>query len=714
MAEQSYVITGMGVASALGFTPDDVFDAVLAGRCGAVAVEGLSDPGKRQPIAAAVDRRQAYALAEVAPEQVSWPVALALAAARQALADAGVTGALGETAFCVGCSLGLLEGREAALALPPIDTPEGFSRYSPHHVAADAARFLGAQGAVQCLTTTCAASNYAVGVGLDLLRRGEAESVLVGGVDTLSSPAYIGFRQIRAVAETCRPFDAQRAGILFGEGAAFLHLETSARAEERGAPIYGALLGVGYSNDAYHLMSPHPEGSGAAAALRNVLRDADLEPRDVGFIHTHGTGTPLNDIAEARAIDAVFGEAANALPVFSTKGATGHTLAAAGALEAVLTLTALRRGRLPGTVGLAKVAPDIALDVVREPRPHEAEAALSSAFGFGGNNAVLALGNKPRPAPVRRERPVYVTPAAAVVGDRFGIAAVRAYFSATASRQSINPWADHDMHSYLGAKGLRHVDRTSQLLAAVLVHDCGDEIPGDGEGMGIVFGQAYPGAPGVHRVLRALHDHPPEHLNPMHIPFALANCSTSWVALRRGITGFSGSVAGGRCAGLDAVVLAARQIRAGRIDAAFAGGGDTWVEPWRCSKPAAPPFYEGVAMVHVSAEAQPGSLRLLAHRSAFDARQPRKALRRIVDALASSTAGKPPLRYVAGENRENAATALFDEAVIGDCLGATGVLRLIAGHNDLTGAAPDSIKRRLLIGQYSPEGFATAVLFEES
>jgi 3-oxoacyl-[acyl-carrier-protein] synthase II len=239
----------------------------------------------------------------------------------------------------------------------------------------------------------CASGNAALGAALDLVRQGSAEVVLAGGVDALNDFVVGGFATLKALdPEPCRPFDRTRRGLNLGEGACFLIVEAEAHARARGARIRAFLDGFGLSADAVHMTGPDREGRGAARAMLAALSDAGRRPEEVDFVSAHGTATIFNDLMEAKALGAVLGPRAASTPVNSIKSALGHTLGAAGALEALLCVRALETGLLPPTPGLVELDPEIALDVVRD-RPRAAcfGTALSTSSGFGGANAALVL-----------------------------------------------------------------------------------------------------------------------------------------------------------------------------------------------------------------------------------------------------------------------------------------------------------------------------------
>jgi len=239
-------------------------------------------------------------------------------------------------------------------------------------------------------STACSSSANAVGFGASLVEEG-APWALVGGVDSLCRLTYCGFHALKLLSnEPCRPFDSNRRGLSLGEGAAFLLLEKDERARDRGASILGYVGGWGCSSDAYHVTAPHPEGRGAAAAMRAALADAGISPSDVDYVNAHGTATDANDRAEAIALEAVF-QAPGPL-TSSTKGATGHTLGAAGAIEAVISVLSLSAGYAPATIGMKN--PDPQLRIRHVPAGGVSMplgVVLSNSFGFGGNNAALVL-----------------------------------------------------------------------------------------------------------------------------------------------------------------------------------------------------------------------------------------------------------------------------------------------------------------------------------
>jgi 3-oxoacyl-[acyl-carrier-protein] synthase-1 len=247
-------------------------------------------------------------------------------------------------------------------------------------------RALQLAGPAVSLCTACSSSAKAFAAAQRMIAAGLIDAAVVGGVDSLCLTTLYGFHSLQLMSRTaCRPFDRRRDGLSIGEAAAFALLERP----RDSLPAQILLLGAGESSDAHHMSSPHPEGAGARSAMQRALAAADLEPAQIDYINLHGTGTPSNDRAECLAVEAVFG---TQTPCSSTKGATGHTLGAAGALEAVLCALMLRHGLLPGGLNLIERDPDLALNYLTRNRQAAPRAVLSNSFGFGGVNCALVFG----------------------------------------------------------------------------------------------------------------------------------------------------------------------------------------------------------------------------------------------------------------------------------------------------------------------------------
>lgn len=270
----------------------------------------------------------------------------------------------------------------------PLTIPLGMSNAGASHISME----FGLHGPAFTISTACSSSAHAIGHALWMVRSGAAPMALAGGGE---APLFVGglkaWEAMRVVSpDTCRPFSANRSGMILGEGAAMMVIEPLESALARGATPLAELVGFGMSADACHVTQPSAEG--AARAMRSALRDANLAPDQIGYINAHGTATEANDRMEATAIRDVFGSRASELPVSSTKSMHGHTLGAAGAIEAVATVLALQQGVLPPTANFTELDPQCELDVIpNQSRAVQAEAALSQSFAFGGLNAVLAF-----------------------------------------------------------------------------------------------------------------------------------------------------------------------------------------------------------------------------------------------------------------------------------------------------------------------------------
>jgi 3-oxoacyl-[acyl-carrier-protein] synthase II len=268
-------------------------------------------------------------------------------------------------------------------------SPEWLANYPPQKPVLDAQNAFGITAPCFVIANACASGTNAIGRAFESIRSGKHKRVLTGGYDTLSQLVFVGFDSLQAATpEKCRPFDRDRTGMVLGEGAAVLALENFESAEKRGARILGEIIGYGISTDNHHLTQPDPSGSGPRRAMEQALQSGRCAPEQVGYINAHGTATPFNDAAEGKAISELFGR----VPVSSTKSMIGHSLGAAGAIEAVFCLLALRSQFLPPNINFRVADSDLALNVVaNESREAKIDTALSNSFGFGGTNASILI-----------------------------------------------------------------------------------------------------------------------------------------------------------------------------------------------------------------------------------------------------------------------------------------------------------------------------------
>jgi len=411
-------ITGMGAVTPLGPDLRRSWSRLLGGE---IAVDRIRawDPSQF-PVQIAAEVREERAIEGLEPEAVGphrhdRRIRFAFQAADEAWRGAGLAARPPDPAR-TGLSVGAEAGRkllqkvaadyacwrqEASLepVVPHID-PHDYPRLQPWAPTRLLARRYGILGPARTSSTACTSGAQAIGRGLQMSRRGDADVVLAGGTDALVEAFMVtGFALISALSErnddprrASRPFDADRDGFVLAEGAGFAVLESEAHARARGASILGWLTGYGSSLNAYRITDSPPDGNGAYQAMRNALHDAALAPEQIGHVNAHGTSTVMNDLSESRAIHRAFGAHASHLPVSSNKGQMGHLVAAAGAVETLFALCSLRDGLLPATANLDHPDPGCDLDHVRgEPRRSDARRAVSNSFGFGGSNATLVV-----------------------------------------------------------------------------------------------------------------------------------------------------------------------------------------------------------------------------------------------------------------------------------------------------------------------------------
>ena len=385
-------VTGAGIICSIGRNKDEVWRSIRESRANIGKLSRF--PGETFPtdLAAEVggDVDDMLPIAKREAKRMSRSDRLAVIAAAEAIAQAGAfprERAVVSTGTSTG---GLLEGEEfyfTRLVRGRGRTPVSRVLQQPTSGPSDAvASSFNLGGGVISNATACASGGAAIGIAADVLRSHHADVAIAGGTDALCRLTYSGFNVLQAVdSDACAPFDAQRKGITLGEGAAYLVLERWDDAIARGATILAELCGYGATCDAHHPTAPHDEGRGAEEAMRVAIAEARLQPDDVDYVNAHGTGTTLNDSAETKAIAAALG---TGTPASSSKSFFGHTLGAAGGVEAVITVLALQHQLAPPTLRLEQ--PEFAIDyIAHTPRPMPMRAALSNTFGFGGSNVSL-------------------------------------------------------------------------------------------------------------------------------------------------------------------------------------------------------------------------------------------------------------------------------------------------------------------------------------
>ncbi len=410
------VVTGMGAVTPIGHTVPETWENALAGQSGVARIQRFDPVAADLPVHIAaevknfnpkkyIDRKEARRMARCSQ--------LALVAAHEALEDAGLSApiytddALAErVATVIGVGMGGLDWamehsqkywEQGARGVSPFALVSSLPNMPSYHVSLLA----GAKGPITTPVAACATGSQAIGEGADMIRNGRADMALVGGSEGLIiDVSILGFSVMRALStrndapeKASRPFDKDRDGFVMGEGAGILVLESLEHAQARGARIYGEVMGYASSSDAYHMTQPDPESQGVRRAIRWAMKYAGIAPEAVDYVNAHGTSTPLNDPAETYALKQVFGDHAYKLAVSSNKSMIGHTMGAAGAIEAILTVLTMQRSVILPTINLDTPDPECDLDYVPwEPREAEVRVSLKNAFGFGGQNACLILG----------------------------------------------------------------------------------------------------------------------------------------------------------------------------------------------------------------------------------------------------------------------------------------------------------------------------------
>ncbi|MFW6250895.1 MAG: beta-ketoacyl-ACP synthase II [Alkalispirochaetaceae bacterium] len=409
---EQIVVTGIGTVNPLGNTVSEFWNSIRAGTSGCAPITRFDTTGYTTTYAAEVkefdpreriDKREARKMDRFSH--------YAVYASLEALEDAGLKRGDGSydpdrTGVILGVGIGGFETIEESVRtlaekgpsrVPPMTIPKLIANIGPAHVAIQ----MDAHGPVYSLATACASGTDAIHNAVRAIRAGECDVVVTGGVEASITPLGIsGFNVIQALsskyaddpAKSSRPFDRDRDGFVMGEGAGILVLESRTHAEKRGARIYAEVVGSSMTCDANHLTAPHPEGRGAIEAMEKAIEAAGISPSDVDYINAHGTSTPINDPTETKAIKAVFGDHAGKLRVSSTKSMTGHCIGAAGGIEAVVLVLALRDQFFPATINLENPDPECDLDYVpNKGLSGEMDVAMSNTFGFGGHNGVVIL-----------------------------------------------------------------------------------------------------------------------------------------------------------------------------------------------------------------------------------------------------------------------------------------------------------------------------------
>lgn len=593
------VITGLGIRCALGDGTEQVWSAVRAGTAGIRVTQHLDvssltchysgeldDPGS--PI-----RRPRGRLDRA--------TRLALSATTEAIEQSGI--ALdGMDPYRVGLAIGtsvggLSEGEQfhwELLEQGPDATRRHHLLIYPLYSSADAISVaFGIKGPKVVISNACAAGANSIGYAADTIRSGRADVMLAGGVDVLDLLSLAGFDSLKAVdQQPCSPY-SRSSGVTIGEGAAILVLETEDHALTRGAVPLAHFLGYALTSDAHHATAPDPAGAGAFRAMRRVLEQTGLSPADIDYVNGHGTGTPANDSAEQAAIDTLFADTPDAAPpISSTKSQVGHTLGAAGAIEAAVCTLALRDQQLPPTINQDPAKPPTR-DVVPASRPHPTNVVLSNSFAFGGNNCTLALGRRPAepPRPMQRQR-VVITGAGVVsplgTGRAPFMEALRSGATAVGPARELDTSLSttklaaeiigRDHRRFVDPAYARRMDQLGLLVMAAsrsaLVDADLTITRADSERTGMIFGTCTGPLETVSKLTDTIGRSGPDRVNPRLFPNSVMNAAAGHACLALQIKGPLSTVATGCVAGLTALGYAADLVATGEADVVLAVSAD--------------------------------------------------------------------------------------------------------------------------------------------
>lgn len=558
-------VTGLGAVTALGANLEQSWDRIVRGERALSEVSLFAAEGHRVRLVAEVP-----GIALAGPDDFSRTSELALGAAREALVMSGLVSNRSGAARGAGSAEGAAGGRprriglvvggstagmletESTLsvllgpegAVDPDARDEALRRMLSHPLSAPTdrlARELGPFARVRTLSSACSSGANALLVGATWLVLGLVDAVLCGAADALCRVTLAGFNALGALdPDGARPFDRHRRGLTLGEGAGFVVLERGEDARARGKDAVCMLLGWAARAEAHHITNPEPTGDAPARAMQAALARAGLTSADLDYVNAHGTGTPLNDVMESRALLRVLGADAARVPVSSQKGQVGHTLAAAGAVEATITAMAIARGLVPPTGGLDEADPECPLRHVRRAEPRRIRAALSSSFGFGGMDTVLVFGAPEMmrgAAHPRRARPVVVTGVAALTpAGIFTGLDVASVPSRTEGGETI----DYDLGAHLDPARARRLDRASRLaaIAAGRALGTGGEPAGErGEDAGLVLGNAFGAVDGTSSFMRRLREKGPRMASPADFPSLVPSSPAGHASIYLGLTG---------------------------------------------------------------------------------------------------------------------------------------------------------------------------------
>ncbi|WP_455354114.1 beta-ketoacyl synthase N-terminal-like domain-containing protein [Streptomyces sp. SYSU K217416] len=590
-------VVGTGAITALGGTAAHLWEGARDGHVGIEPVQGIPMDGLDTKLGGEVtDPVEPVHAYRRPPGFRERAVELALVAAEEAMAalPAGLVPAERFGVVLGTCNAGLLSGREWLRAVEAGEEPQAGLPLlvTPQALAETVGAAFRLRGPVLAVNTACASGANAIGLAADLLRTGRADAVLAGGSDAFSDVVFAGFNSLQSLSpEPAAPYSGNRQGLSLGEGSGMMLLVRSEFASEHGLAGLADIAGYGLSADGFHATAPHPEGKGAARAIEAALRHAGVTPGQIGYVNGHGTGTPKNDPAESSAIALALGaDEAARTPVSSTKSMIGHTLGAAGAVEAIVTARALAEQTAPPTASFGTPAADCPLDYIPgSARPLSTGAALSNNFAFGGANAALVLtrtqdGHRP---PLPETDQVVIT-GIGLLSPAGGTAAE--LWSAFARGDSPVDWTDgmplnrvdFDPEPYLTKRQRRRMDRLGQLgvaATAKALADAGFE-PGsaEAEAVGVVFGTGTGPMEAMERFTVPLLTAGPRAADPGVFPNTVYNQAAGQIAMHLGLRGPTSTLSVGHATGAAALAYAADLLAAGHADTLVCTVTDTLTE----------------------------------------------------------------------------------------------------------------------------------------
>ncbi|TDP41622.1 beta-ketoacyl-[acyl-carrier-protein] synthase family protein [Nocardia ignorata] len=592
MSLRTVVVVAVGAVTSQGDTAKALWDGVRAGH---VAI----DPVEHLPMSDYNTRIGGEVRSPVAPSPIADEVDgfrdrafdFAFAAATEAMEAAGALVAEvapHDRAIVLGtCNAGLLStlewlGDDGVGA----GTPELAMFGPPQAIAESLAAHFQCAGPVFSVNTACAAGANAIGYAADLIALGRADMVLAGGTDALSDVAYAGFNSLGSLSPTpAAPYQDKRTGLSLGEGSGMLVLTSADLAAAAEVEPLCVIRGYGLSADGYHPTAPRPDGTGAARAIRSAIEWAGLRDSDVGYVNSHGTGTPRNDSAEAKATRLALGDAADTVPVSSSKSMIGHLLGAAGAVEAIITVGALRNGVLPPTANLVRADPECVLDHIPvTPRVSQIDHAISNNFAFAGANASVVFSERAaEPTRVERSR-VVVTGTGAVGAAGLDVrAALRAVTEGRDCTQVHDGvrlgLIDTDPSDHLTRREARRMDRLGLLstfaASRALAEAGADLIADDPDRVGVVFGTGLGPMEAMEQFVRPLRAEGVAAANPAVFPNTVYNAAAGSVATLLGALGPTSTVTSGHAAGANALCYGYDMVSLGRATAILATAADT-------------------------------------------------------------------------------------------------------------------------------------------